>query len=110
MKNQESQGTYSVKDTGEEITYSFEYQVIDSVQDAVDSIGEEKVKALVQRMLKVDANNVAREKAKTENGHSTRVALTEEQKSERKASRQADKQLLKAIKDKNLSLSDLENL
>jgi hypothetical protein len=110
MKTIKTQGTYRVKDTDEEVSYSFEYPVIDSVQDAIDNIGEDKVLSLCQRMLKIDANNVAREKARVKNGHSTRQPLTEEQKAENKAKRQADKELLALIKSKNLTLADLENI
>lgn len=110
MKTIEAQGTYTVKDTGEEVTYSFEYAVIDSIQDAVDSLGEDKVKSVIQRMLKVDANNTAREKAKAQNGHSTRPILSEEEKADRKAKRQADRQLLTLLKSKGLSLEDIENM
>ena len=106
----ESTGTYKVKDTNEEITYEFSYTAIDSVQDAVDNIGEDKVKSLVQRMLKVDGNNLAREKAKAENGHSTRAVLTEEQKVENKAKRSADRELLAILKSKNISIDALKSM
>ena len=105
-----AQGTYRVKETGEDISYSFTYQAIDSVADAIETLGEDKTKSLLQRMLKVDANNVAREKAKVENGHSTRQPMTEEQKAERKAQRGADRDLLKLLKDKGLSLEDIKNM
>ena len=110
MKKQDASGTYNVKETGELVNYDFEYDVIDSVQDAIDNLGEAKVMNTLQRMLKVDANNLAREKAKTTNGHSARVVLTEEQKAENKAKRKVDKSLLDMIKAKGLSLADLEGL
>lgn len=109
-KTVEGTGTYKVKETGEEITYSFEYESIESVDDAVSLLTEAKVKSLVQRMIKLDANNIAREKAKVSNGHSTRQPMTEEQKAENKAQRQADKSLLDLIKTKGLSLEDLKNM
>ena len=49
-------------------------------------------------MVKVDASNTAREEAKVANGDSTRIPMTEAQKAEAKASRQADKALLERIK------------
>lgn len=98
MKNITATGSYTAPDTKEDISYSFEYPVIESVEDAVVELGEDKVKALIQRMLKVDANNIAREKVKAENGHSSRKPLTEEQKAERKAQRQADRDILERIK------------
>lgn len=92
-----SNGNYAVKETGESINYEFTFRSFDSLDDAVETLGEAKVLALVQRMEKVDANNTAREKAKSVNGHSTRVVLSEEQKAEKKAQRGADKALLAKI-------------
>jgi nicotinic acid phosphoribosyltransferase len=109
MKNISAQGTYTAP-TGESITYDFDYPVIDSVQDAVANLGEDKVKSLIQRMLKLDSNNPARESAKIANGHSTRKVMTEEQKSEAKAKRKADSELLAILKSKGLSAQDLLNL
>lgn len=91
-------GTYKVKDTQEEIEYSFSYLAIDSIEDAVEELSEAKVLNLVQRMIKVDANNLAREKARSANGHSTRAVLSEEQKAERKSQRAEDRNLLARIK------------
>jgi hypothetical protein len=109
MKELNATGTYKAP-TGEDITYEFTYPVIDSIQDAIDNLGNDKVKSTIQRMLKVDANNLAREKAKSENGHSSRKPMTEQEKSEAKAKRQADKQLLDILKSKGLSLKDLMNM
>lgn len=105
-----AQGTYSHPETKEDIVYSFEYTVIDSVADAIDNIGEDKVKSLVQRMLKLDANNVAREKAKSENGHSSRKPLTEEQKAEAKAERNANKEILALLKSKGITAEQLAKM
>ena len=113
-KTIEAQGTYKVPtqfdNAGDEISYSYEYTVIDTAQDAIDTLGEAKVKSLVQRMLKVDGNNLAREKAKSANGHSTRQPLTEEEKADRKAKRAEDKCLLDLIKSKGLSLEDIKGI
>lgn len=103
-------GQYTVKASGEVVNYDFEYDVFESIQDAIDTLGEDKALQTIQRMVKVDANNTAREKAKTANGHSTRKVLTEEEKAERKAQRQADKKLLEALKAKGISMEDLANL
>lgn len=105
-----AEGTYKVKETNEEITYSFDYTVIDSVDDCIELLGDDKSKSLLQRMIKVDANNLAREKAKSANGHSSRVVLTEEQKQEKKQQRSADRGLLALLKEKGLSLADIENM
>jgi len=104
-------GTYTVKETGKEQEYSFEYEQFDSLQDAVATLGEVDVLALVQRMTKVDANNTAREKAKVANGHSTRKLMTEEDKAEAKAQRASNKKLLEALKAKGInSLEELEGI
>jgi len=108
-KTIQATGTYKAP-TGEDVTYDFEYLVIDSIQDAIDTVGNDKVKSSIQRMFKVDANNLAREKAKTENGHSARKPMTEQEKSQAKAKRQADKELLAILKNKGLTLKDLMNM
>ena len=93
-----SQGQYTVKESGENVGYEFEFIAFDSFQDAVDELGEDNVLKLVQRMTKVDANNTAREKAKVENGHSTRKPMSEEEKAEKKEQRTQDKAMLNKIK------------
>ena len=107
----ESTGRYTAPN-GAEVTYGFQYEQLDSLQDAIATLGGEKeVLKAVQRMVKVDANNTSREKAKVENGHSSRASMTEEQKAQAKAKRQSDAQLLKALKEQGItSLSDLKNL
>ena len=103
-----SSGNYTVKETGEQVGYGFEFPVYETIEDAVDNIGEAKCLALIQRMVKVDANNTSREKAKTANGHSTRVVLSEEDKAARKVERQANKKLLDVLKDNPELLAQLE--
>ena len=110
MENVSASGTYKVKETGEAVVYTYDYQVVTSVEACIADIGEDKVKALIQRMLKVDANNVAREKAKVENGHSTRQPLTEEQKAQKKSERLADRTLLDLLKSKGLSIEDIQGM
>ena len=105
-KNITAQGSYKAP-TGEDVSYDFNYVVIDSIEDAIATLGEDKVKSTIQRMLKIDANNIAREKAKSENGHSSRKPMSEEQKAQAKQQRQADKELLAMLKSKGLSLKDL---
>lgn len=102
-------GTYKAPN-GDLVTYSFDYLVIDSIADAVNSIGEVKVVSNVQRMLKLDANNISREKAKVANGHSSRKPMSEEEKAQAKVERQANKALLDIIKSKGLKLEDLADL
>ena len=111
MKIIESQGEYTVKATGAKVNYSFAFQAFDNLNDAIQVLGEDKAFEAIQRMVKVDANNTAREKAKSANGHSTVVKQTEEQKAKAKVSRQADKALLIALKAKGISsLEELQGL
>lgn len=92
------QGEYKVKSTGETVSYEFEYLAFDSLDEMIAEIGEDKVFKNAQRMLKVDASNTARESAKVQNGHSTRKAMTEEEKADNKAKRANDKALLAKLK------------
>jgi len=108
MEQLTSSGKYTVKETGLMMDYSFEYPVFDSIDDAMELLGEAKCLALVQRMVKVDANNTSREKAKTANGHSTRVVMTEEVKAEKKAERASNKKLLEALKSNPELLAQLQ--
>ena len=98
METIKAVGEYKRKSTGEAIQFDFEYPSFVDLQDAIESTSEEKVFKLVQRMVKVDASNTAREEAKVANGDSTRVAMTEAQKAEAKAERVANKALLEKIK------------
>ena len=106
MRTIKGEGSYTRKATGEDIDYSFEYKVLEGVED----IPSAELLALANRMLKVDGNNVAREKAKTANGDSTARLLTPEQKEANKQARKADSNLLRLIKSKGLSEADLADL
>ncbi len=108
-KSISSSGRYTVKETGESIEYTFDFNQFDSIEDAIETLGEAKCLALVQRMVKVDANNTAREKAKVTNGHGGRAPMTEEEKAEKKQERQANKRLLDALKSNPELLAQLEN-
>ena len=99
MSDINSSGKYTVKETGETIVYPFVYAGYATLDDAIESLGEAKCLSALQRMIKTDANNTAREKAKTANGHSARIPMSEEEKAEKKAGRQADKALLEALKN-----------
>ena len=106
MRTIKGEGSYTRKATGEDIAYQYEYKVLESIDD----VAEVEVLALANRMLKVDGNNVAREKAKAANGDSTARLLTPEQKEANKQARKADSNLLKLIKSKGLSEADLADL
>ena len=94
----EAQGEYTSKKSGSKVAYEFEYVAYDNLQDAIDTLGEDKVFKGFQRQVKVDAGNTAREEAKVTNGDSARKAMSEEEKAQAKAERQANKVLLDKIK------------
>ena len=79
------QGKYDSKKTGKSVDFDFSYAVFDTLQDAIDTLGEDKVLKDVQRMVKLDASNTARESAKVANGDSTRKVMSEEEKAQNKA-------------------------
>ncbi len=108
MKLIQSSGKYTVKETGATMDYDFEYKAFEDVDDVLETLGEAKVLALVQRMVKVDANNTAREKAKSANGHSTRPVMSEEEKAEKKVERANNKKLLEALKNNPDLLAQLQ--
>lgn len=108
-KNITTTGNYNAPN-GQQVGFSFEYLQFESLQEAVSVLGEGEVLALIQRMVKVDAGNTAREKAKVANGHSARKPQTEEEKASAKAKRQADKALLDLIKAKGIDLDQLQGL
>lgn len=94
---------------GQAVSYEFQYESFDSLQDAIATLGEPEALKSIQRMVKVDANNTAREKAKVANGHSVRKAMTEEQKASAKKERQTNAAILKALSEKGVkSLEDLK--
>jgi len=99
MDEIKSNGVYTVKETGESVSYDFTYQSFLSMDDAIETLGEATCLKSIQRMTKVDSNNTAREKAKVVNGHSTRQPMTEEEKAKNKAERSQNNALLKALKD-----------
>lgn len=112
----EAQGKYTVKDTGEVVNYNFDYIVLEGdsaeakIENAISELGVTKVASDIQRTLKVDANNLAREKAKTANGHSSRQPMSEEEKAEAKAKRADNKAILDKLVEKGLTLADIEAL
>ena len=107
MKELNGSGQYKAPTTGELVAYDFTFPVFESLDDAIEVLGADKVLKNVQRMAKLDANNTSREKAKTANGHSTRKVMSEEDKAEAKAQRAKIKTLTDAIKGKGLSIDDL---
>jgi hypothetical protein len=100
-------GEYKAK-TGLLVAYSFEYNEFESLQDAIGILGDVRALKQIQRMEKLDANNTARESAKSANGDSTRKVQTESEKAEAKALRQQKDAFFKACIAKGItSLDDL---
>ena len=91
---------------GQDINVPFEQTVYESIQDAVAVLGDVGVVRELNRMAKIDGGNVAREKAKVINGHSTRVAQTEEHKSKAKAAIQLTEEFADALKAKGITSLD----
>ena len=106
MRTVKGQGSYTRKADGSDVSYDFEYRVLESIED----IAEAEVLALANRMLKVDGNNTSREKAKSVNGDSTARIMSAEEKEANKVKAKADRELLKALKAKGISIADLEKL
>lgn len=104
-------GEYTNKDNSEIVKFSFDYPAYDSVADAVDSIGEGKTLATLNRMAKVDARNGASVTAQSKNGHNARAGMTAEQKSANKAGRAKNKAILDFLASKGIdSIAEAEAL
>lgn len=108
MRTINTEGSYKAPN-GAEVKFPVSFQEFESLQDAVAGVGgEAEALKLIQRMVKVDAGNTAREKAKVANGHSTHKPQTEEQKAAAKAERASNKALIEALKAKGVkSVEDL---
>jgi hypothetical protein len=111
METIKSQGKYENKN-GKTVFFDFSFAQYESVDDAVSSIGEDVVLALINRMSKTDARNGASVSAQSANGDGKRVVvtLTEEQKAENKLKRAEIKAVMDKVKAKGLSIADLEAL
>lgn len=109
MKTITTTGTYKAPN-GQDVQYQYSYPSFDSLQDAIANLkgGEATALKQVQRMEKVDSNNTAREKARVENGHSTRKPQTEEEKAKAKAARQINAALLAKLA--SAGVKDLDDL
>jgi len=108
MQIYKSTGKYTFENT--DINFDFEYDQYESTQDAVDNLGEDVVLKVINRMVKVDAGNTSREKAKSANGHSTAKVMTEDQKNANKAKRAEDKALLDMLKTSGLDVDAIKAL
>jgi hypothetical protein len=84
-------GSLNVSVNGKQEAHDYDYVQYEDVQDAIDSIGEDAVLKLVNRMSKVDARNAEAAKFNTR-------TLTEEQKLANKEKARKDRELLAKLK------------
>lgn len=110
MRTVKGEGQYTRKSTGEDVSYAYEFPVYESLEEAIEKLSSAKALAMLNQTSKEDCANNARENAKRANGDSTARILTPEEKEANKAKAKADRELLKALKAKGLSLADLEKL
>lgn len=124
MKTINAKGSYTIPaqfdNAGAEVNFDFPFHTFEKDKDlrievvspeAKGILGtEDNVLAMINQTHKEDCRNNASGAAKSANGHSTRASLTPEEKEERNKERKADRELLKALKAKGLSLKDLMNM
>ena len=114
MKTLHDRGSYLSKKTGHEVSYSFEYAIADGstpdskLADLVASVGADKLVRNYERMSKLDANNTAREKAKSANGDSERKVMTVEEKQAKKVEREENKALLELLRSNPSLIAQLK--
>lgn len=104
--------SYTIPQSNEKVSVPFSYPDFQgNFANAVEYFGGEAgaLKAL-QQTAKEDCGNNEREKAKVANGHSSRPVMSEEAKAKAKAERQEISNLLKAAREKGISLGDLKDL
>ena len=105
-----SEGKYTSK-SGKDVAFEFEYSAFTNLQDMIDTLGEDKVFKNGQRMVKLDAQNTAREAAKSANGDSTRKVMSEADKAKAKADRKRTQEMVKLLLAKGVtSASELQGL
>lgn len=104
--------SYSIPDNfdnaGQEISGSFEYLVIDTIDDAIESLGENDCKKLLQKAIKIQSANKARIKLMSENKHLAYKELSEESKAKLKLTRKRHQDAIKVLQ--SLDSSQLEEL
>ena len=112
MRKSQAQGSYSIpaqfENAGADVNFNFEYEIYETLPEAIQALGgENKVLAMINQTHKEDCRNNASSSAKSTNGHSTRAALTPEEKEKRSQEAKATRELIKVAKAKGLSLADL---
>ena len=90
------------RDGGAFVEFEAEFVQYETIEEAVSKLGDKALAAL-NRMVKLDHTNPARENAKSANGHSKRPIMTAEQKEAAKIERKANKSFLDAAKAKALA-------
>ena len=103
MRTVKGQGSYTRKVDGSDVSYDFEYRVVEDISD----LPEGEIIALVNRMLKVDGNNTSREKAKSVNGDSTARIMTAEEKEANKVKAKAGRDFDKALRARGINVSTM---
>lgn len=106
MRTVKDSGGYIRRSTGAEIRFDFEYTVLEGASD----IAPAELLALANRMLKVDAGNTARAKAKADNGDAAVRVLSPEEKSRRKAESKEVRELIRLAKAQGMNANDLKML
>ena len=82
---------------GSEVKFEYDYTEYASIDEAKQDLSAETLLSLVNRMVKVDSGNNARERAKSANGHSSRTASE-------------STQIARLVKAKGLKLEDIQRL
>jgi len=73
---------------GEDVVGTFEYPVIESVEDGVETLGDVECQKLLQKAIKIQFANKARVKLMSDNKHTSYREMSEEQKAENRIDRQ----------------------
>ena len=94
---------------GEVVIFEYEFKAYSTIQDAVSSLGDSEVLALVNRMSKVDSRNTTSQTTQSANGHSKTKVMTPEQKVQAKAKRAVLSAMAKMLDSKGItSVEELE--
>ena len=105
MKTVKGYGDYINKADDSTVKFEFDYPIYEDINE----VDPTEALKLVNRMAKTDARNRASASAQAKNGHNQRT-LTEEEKAQRKAQREQERALLRAIKEKGLTAEDIASI
>lgn len=90
------------------VSCEFDLLVIDSVDDAIEELGEGECKSLLQKAIKIKQANSARVKLMSENKHLAYKEMSEETKAKMKLARQKNATAIKVLQ--GLSVEKLAEL